>query len=111
MHFAINSETFEPSSLREDLYYFEWLRLLRPFSSVQTLFVAAIFAGHVSRVLEDIAGFPATEFLPSLDLLCLEDQPISSVDQFVTVRRDSGHPVTVINAKKEFEKRLKTYPP
>ncbi|KAH9018183.1 hypothetical protein EDB83DRAFT_2528460 [Lactarius deliciosus] len=107
IHFAINSETFEPSPSREDLYHLEWLRLLWPFSSVRTLFVAATYAGHVSGVLEDIAGFPVTEFLPALDLLCLEDQPISSVDQFVTFRRDSGRPITVINAKKEFEKRLK----
>ncbi|KAH9037739.1 hypothetical protein EDB84DRAFT_1560490 [Lactarius hengduanensis] len=111
IHFAINSETFGPPSLPEDVDHFEWPHLLRAFSSAQTLFVAAIFAGHVSRVLEDIAGAAVTGVLPALDLLCLEDQPVSSVDEFVAVRRDSGRPVTIINTKKEFEKRLEAYPP
>ncbi|KAH9169983.1 hypothetical protein EDB89DRAFT_2230940 [Lactarius sanguifluus] len=114
IHFAINSETLEPwlepPFSPEDVDYFEWLHL-HTFSSVQTLFVAAIFAGRVSPVLEDIAGDPVTEFLPALELLCLEDQPISSVDQFLAARRDSGHPVTIVNTKEEFEKRLEAYPP
>ncbi len=99
VHFAINPESFESGILSEseDLDEVEWLQLLHPFSSVQTLSVSGRFAGHVSRALEDIAGVMVTEVLPALDLLCLEDQPVSSVDNFVAVRRDSGHPVTVVN--------------
>jgi len=109
VHFTINSafDISEP----DDLDDIEWLQLLRPFSSVQTLFVSWIFAGNVSRALEDIAGMMVTEVLPALDLLFLEDQPVSCVDKFIAVRRDSGHPVTIVDTRSEFEKRLDVYPP
>ena len=87
-----------------------WLQLLRLFPSVQTLLVFSQFAGHVSRALEDIAGVMVTEVLPTLDLLCLQDQPMSSVDKFIAVRQDSGHPVTCINCTSEYYKRLRAYP-
>ncbi|KAH9035719.1 hypothetical protein EDB85DRAFT_838736, partial [Lactarius pseudohatsudake] len=118
IHFAISSETlllecpepsFPPDS-PEELNNIEWLQVLRAFSSARTLFVAAMFAGHVSRALEDIAGVTAAEVLPTLELLYLEDQPISSVDEFVAIRRDSGRPVTIVDTKKEFERRLEAYP-
>ncbi|KAH9029791.1 hypothetical protein EDB83DRAFT_2421470 [Lactarius deliciosus] len=113
IHFAINPERSKPSSRSSlaDLNFFEWLHLIRSFSSVQTMFVAAIFAEHVSSVLRDTARLRITDVLPALDLLCLEDQPVSSVDELIAVRRYSGHPVTVVNTKKEFEKRLEAYPP
>ncbi|KAH9169989.1 hypothetical protein EDB89DRAFT_2072467 [Lactarius sanguifluus] len=113
IHFAINSERSKPSSRSSlaNLNFFEWLDLIRPFPSVQTLFVAAIFAGHVSFVLRDTARLRIGEVLPALDLLCLEDQPVSFVHEFMAVRRYSGHPVTVVNTKKEFENRLEAYPP
>ncbi|KAH9074118.1 hypothetical protein EDB83DRAFT_2354864 [Lactarius deliciosus] len=111
IHFAINPERSKPSSRSSlaDLNLFEWLHLIRPFSSAQTLFVAAIFAGHVSSVLRDTARLRISEVLPALELLCLEDQPVSSVDELIAVRRYSGHPVTVVNTKEEFEKRLEGY--
>ncbi len=108
VHFAINSGLYIPEP--EGLDDIEWLQLLRPFSSVQTLFVSRKFAGHVSRALEDIAGVMVTEVLPALDLLCLGDQPVSCVDKFIAVRRDSGHPVTIVDTRSEFEKRLEAYP-
>ncbi|KAH9169993.1 hypothetical protein EDB89DRAFT_2072470 [Lactarius sanguifluus] len=78
IHFAINPERSKPSSRSSlaDLNFFEWLHLIRPFSSVQTLFVAAIFAGHVSSVLRDTAGLTISEVLPALELLCLEDSVV-----------------------------------
>ncbi|KAI9435996.1 hypothetical protein H4582DRAFT_2100070 [Lactarius indigo] len=111
VHFALNSELFviEPLPETGDMDDIEWLQFFHPFSSIETLFVAEKFAGQVSRTLEDIAE--VTEVLPALDLLCLEDQPLSSVDKFVAIRWDSGHPVTVVNTKLEFERRLESYPP
>ncbi|KAH9169979.1 hypothetical protein EDB89DRAFT_2072456 [Lactarius sanguifluus] len=111
IHFAINSETVDPPSSPEDVDYFEWLGLLRSLSSAQTLFVTMMFAIHVSRILEYNAETPVTNFLPALDFLYLEDEPISAVDELIAVRRDSGHPVTIINTKKEFKKILAAYPP
>jgi hypothetical protein len=115
VHFTINHSWLfisENLSELEDLDDIEWLQLLRPFSSVQTLFVSGKIAGDISRALEEIDGddgVTVTEVLPALELLCLEDQPMSSVDNFVAARQDSGHPVTIVNTKKEFEQRLKSY--
>ncbi|KAH9020744.1 hypothetical protein EDB84DRAFT_1565599 [Lactarius hengduanensis] len=80
----------------------EWLHLLHQFSSVQTLHAYPQLAGYVALVLEDIVAEMVTEVLPSLDLICLEDQPASSIEKFVTARRLSGRPVTVINTETEF---------
>jgi hypothetical protein len=35
---------------------------------------------------------------------------IPSVHNFLDVRRESGHPVTFVNTKEEFEEILKSYP-
>ncbi|KAH8981992.1 hypothetical protein EDB86DRAFT_2834598 [Lactarius hatsudake] len=89
----------------------EWLRLFRQFPSVRTLHVSRRLAGHVALALEDITtdSEMVTELLPSLDLICVEGQPASSIEKFVTARRLSGHPVTVINTGTEFDRRLEPY--
>ena len=108
VHFAIIFMPFKSEAHTID--DIEWLQLLHLFSSLQTLFVSRDIAGDVSRALEDITGAMVTEVLPALDLLCLQDQPVSSVDKFIAIRRDSGHPVTVINTQEEFDDRLESYP-
>ncbi len=40
--------------------------------------------------------------LPALELLCLEDQPVKSVKEFVAARRNVGRPVTFISKGSEF---------
>ena len=107
LHFAIGctSIILEPDEM-DDI---EWLELLRPFSSVQTLFVSKEFAGHISRSLEAIATAIATEVLPALDVLCLEGEPPSSVHKFIAARSESGRPVTAVDTKREFEERLMSY--
>lgn len=58
--------------------------LLRSVSSIQALLVLSTkFAGRVSCALEDIAAVVVTKVLQALDLLCLEDQPTSSVRKFI----------------------------
>jgi hypothetical protein len=104
LHFAIDSGSISPEA--EDMDDIEWLQLLRPFSSVRTLFVSSIFAGHISRALEDIAGVMATDFMPALDMLCLEDQPASSIDKFIAARSESGRPVTTVDTRTALKERL-----
>jgi hypothetical protein len=106
VHLAIGYDSItEPADIDE----IEWLDFLYPFSSVQTMVVSSQCAGHISRALEDIAGLMAAEILPALDLLCLEGQPLSSVDNFIAVRLDSGHPVTVVDTRSKFDERVKSY--
>ena len=91
-----------------DIDDIEWLELLRPFSSVQTLFVSKEFAGHVSRSLENTAVM-ATEVLPALDMICLEGQSVSSGHIFIAARSESGRPVTTVDTKAAFDERLMSY--
>ena len=109
VHLIIETN-FDPSeSIPEDLDDVEWLQLLNLFSSVQTLIVRKQLTRHISRALEVIAGgVTATEVLPALDMLCLEGQSVSSTDKFIVARRDSGRPVSIVNTRNEFEKRLKS---
>jgi len=85
---------------------FEWLHFLHQFSTVQTLHVSPRFARRVAPVLENITEEMVAEVFPSLDLICLESQPASSVEKFVAARRLSGRPVTVVNNRAEFNQRL-----
>ncbi|KAN0128289.1 hypothetical protein V8E53_013873 [Lactarius tabidus] len=94
----------------------DWLQLLRHLSSLQTLFVSDSIAGPISRALACVNGEMITEVMPALKLLCLdgseeedEDQPMPSVHRFIAVRQESGHPLTFVKTKEEFEVRLKTY--
>ena len=107
LHLAIDSHSISPDT--EDMDDIEWLQLLRPFSSVQTLFVSEKFAGHVSRSLENTAATMANEVLPALDMLCLEDQPMTFAHKFIAARWESGHPVTTVDTKRAFQERLKSY--
>ena len=89
-----------PQPEDEDIDDIDWLQFLSLFSSVQRLGVATTFSGHISRALEVIADrMMATEVLPALDTLTLQGQSVSSVDKFITARRDSGRPVTVVDAR------------
>ena len=45
------------------------------------------------------------EALPSLDLICLEDQA-SYIEEFVAFRQLSDRPLTVVGTEAEFDQRL-----
>ena len=111
VHWTINSVYFESGSGRDDL---DWLQLFRQLSSVQTLFVFHNIAGLISRALAYVDVSTVTETLPALQLLCIEEmeegEDTSSVHKFLAIRRDSGHPVTFVKTKEEFEERLESYP-
>ncbi|KAN0128319.1 hypothetical protein V8E53_013903 [Lactarius tabidus] len=107
LHLAIDSDEIGPE--QDDIDDIEWMQLLRPFSSIQTLFVSREFAWHISRALDDIPGVMATEFLPALDMLCLEDCPASSAHKFIVARWESSRPVTTVNTRRAFEERLLSY--
>ena len=107
LHFAIDSDSISRGP--DNMDDIEWLQLLRPFSSVQTLFVSRELAGHVSRSFENTAATMATEVLPALDMVCLEGQPMTFAHKFISARWESGHSVTTVDTKRAFRERLKLY--
>ena len=95
---------------QEDRDLFDWPQLLRQLLSLQTLFVAYNSTDLISRAPVYLNEEMITEVLPALKLLCLEEEiPTPSVHKFLAVRRDSGHPVTFVKTKGEFEEKLKSY--
>ena len=107
LHFAIDSDSINTDP--DDMDDIEWLQLLRPFSSAQTLFVSKEFAGQVSHVLENTDVTMANEVLPVLDMLCLEGQPMTFAHKFIAARWESGHPVTTVDTERAFRERLESY--
>ena len=81
-----------------------WLELLRPFTTVETLHVSGKSAGHVARGL----GGVTEEMLPVLRSLCLEDEPLTSVEHFVEARWLAGRAITVANSPATFFGRPKS---
>jgi hypothetical protein len=87
----------------------EWLHLLRQFPIVQSLYVSQDFARGVASALDDVAPVEmVAEVLPTLDLICLEGQPTSSVETFVAARQLSGRPITVVDTKSEYNERIES---
>ena len=87
-----------------------WLQLLRQLSSVQTLLVSYTVTRIIYESLTYLNGEMITQVLSALKLLCIEDHPTPSLHSFLAARRDSGHPVTFVQTKEEFEEKLKSYP-
>ena len=89
----------------------EWPRLFRQFPAMQMLHVCWDLSEYVALALEAVSHTPemAAEVLPSLDLIYLEGRPASSIETFVAVRQLSGHPVTVVDTKTEFDQRVESY--
>ena len=86
-----------PGRQDEGIDDIDWLELLRPFTAVKTLYGSKQLAGHIALALGGVNGEIDTEELPILDTLSLEDQSVRSVEQFITVRRLSGHPITFVD--------------
>ena len=83
-----------------------WLQVLRPFIAVKALSVHDELSHRVALALNEVTGERATEVLPALELLCLQNLPAASVEKFIAARRSAGRPVIFLNKEKEFQARL-----
>jgi hypothetical protein len=70
------------------------------------MFVCGSATCIISHTLEEIAEefIMLTKVLPALELLCLEHQPESSIHKYLTLRQDSGYPVTFVNTCEDFKR-------
>jgi hypothetical protein len=77
-----------------------WLDFLEPFSTVKNLYLSKEFAPRIAPALQQLVGGRATEVLPTLQNIFLEElQPSGpvheAIGQFVASRQRSDHPMVV----------------
>ena len=79
----------------------KWLAFLRIFPAVEVLCVSGGIAVNIASTLENIPGESVTEVLPALRLLHLRngDEPVGSIERFVSLRGLSDCPVTVVDTQ------------
>ena len=87
----------------------EWRGLLQQFSGLQTLKLCSELASRMADTLEDVTDERVVGLFPSLKLICLQDQPESSIEKIVALRKLSGRPIIVVNTRTEFDERLEEY--
>ncbi|KAI9512636.1 hypothetical protein F5148DRAFT_792411 [Russula earlei] len=77
----------------------QWPELLRPFTTLETLIVPKDSIPFVERILGALAGEGVTEAMRALERIDIDLGPVETIpegiEQFVTVRQLSGHPVAV----------------
>ena len=77
-----------------------WVRLLHPFTFVKNLYLTEEIAQRIVPALQDLVGVRATEVLPTLENIFLEEGQRSGsvqegIQQVVAVRQAAGHPIAV----------------
>ena len=88
-----------------------WVRLLHPFASVENLYLSEEIARCIVPALQELVGGRATEVLPALQNIFLEEGQRSGpvqegIQQFVTMRQPTNHPIAVL-----YQERLLFYDP
>jgi hypothetical protein len=82
----------------------EWLAFFSLLTNVETLRVSGRLATPFARALDDFPDELVTEMLPSLHFLMLEDaDELVSPEQFVSLRRLHGRPVTIRSTHNDVE--------
>jgi F-box-like len=77
-----------------------WLRLLHPFTSVKNLYLSEEIARRIVPALQELVGVRATEVLPNLENIFLQEGQRSGpvqegIQQIVAVRQATNHPIAV----------------
>jgi hypothetical protein len=93
----------------DDFDSIEWLQLLRLFPAVEKLHLSGIVVPYITSALIDIAEEMLPEMMPALHLLWLDegirlvnDEPVGSIERFLSLRQLAGRPVTIVNTRDEF---------
>ena len=77
-----------------------WLRLLQPFTSVKNLNLSEEIVGRIVPALQELVGDRATEVLPTLENIFLEESQRSGpvqegIQKVIAVRQATNHPIAV----------------
>jgi hypothetical protein len=90
-----------------------WLQFFRLFPAVRALRLSGGMAASIVSALEDTTEDMVTDVFPALRLIWLvecedEDEdvyndPVGSIELFLSLRQLAGRPVTVVNTEDEFD--------
>jgi len=99
-HLSVLEETLSPPHWQDDIENSQWLELLHPFTAVKNLYLSKEFAPRIAPFLQKLVGGRATEALPALQELFLEEihpsRPVKkAIGRFVAARRLLNHPITI----------------
>jgi hypothetical protein len=78
-----------------------WLQLLRFFTRAKDLYISGEITTYIVSVLESLVGERATEVLPALQNLLLDEYDelqratLAGIEEFIAARELSGHPIAV----------------
>ncbi|KAH8989354.1 hypothetical protein EDB86DRAFT_2831606 [Lactarius hatsudake] len=103
----------------QEMDIMDWLPIFCLFPAVKTLHLSGGVAASIASALEDTADPEemVTDVLLALHLIWLDEaaddededkdhnEPVGSIEQFLSLRQLSGCPVTVIDTKDEFDRR------
>jgi hypothetical protein len=95
-----------PSQWQDSIENMRWLEIFHPFAAVKNLYVSWNLSQCIAFALQGLIGERATEVLPALECLYLEDlQPSGPVEEtigpFVAARQLLGRPVAVSHWKRD----------
>jgi hypothetical protein len=96
----ILEDTHPRSRWQDDVETSYWLEFLHPFTAVKNLYLSKEFAPRIAPTLQELVGQRATETLPALQSLFVEDLPPSGpiqedIGKFIAARQVSDHPVAI----------------
>ncbi len=91
---------YSPPHWECDIENIQWQELFYSFTAVKNLYLSKEVAPRVAPALQELAGERATEVLPKLQNLFLEELQLSgpvqeAIEQFVAARLLSGHPLAI----------------
>ena len=103
---SVFEETLSPPHWQDDIENSQWLKLLHPFTAVKNLYLSRQFAPRIAPSLQELVGERATEALPALQKLFLEEilpsRPAQkAIGKFVAARQLSNHPITISQWERE----------
>ena len=94
------NQSFSQPHWQDDVENGQWLELLHPFTAVKYLYLCQELPPLIAPTLQELVGERATEVLPALETLLLQETlpsgPVpETIGKFIAERELSNHPITL----------------
>ena len=101
-HLYIQKDIYSLPHWQDDIETGQWLELLHRLPAVKELYMYGEFTTRIAPTLQELVGGRATEVLPALQTLFIEEMWMlgiygvrETIDKFVAARELAGHPIVV----------------